>query len=105
MRNHTCEYCFIMHFTIEALGVLIICLPMKFAEFRLNAYWNRWVFNFFLQLSRLGDSLVVLGSWFHNVGAEYLKDLVAKVLYLTLGLCNVISLLFEHKLSLLFSLC
>ena len=45
---------------------------------------------------------MVLGSWFHSVGAEYLKYLVAKVLYLTLGLCNVIPLLFECMLCLLF---
>ena len=45
---------------------------------------------------------MVLDSWFHNVGAEYLKDLVAKVLYLTLFFCNVIQLLLECMLSLLF---
>ena len=45
---------------------------------------------------------MVLGSWFHNVGAEYLKYLVANISYLTLGLCNVIPLLFECMLFLLF---
>ena len=33
-----------------------------------------------------------LGSWFNNVGAEYYKDLIAKLLYLTSGLCNMIGL-------------
>ena len=79
-----------------------LCLPMQFALFRLNACWSRRVFNFFLKLSRFGDSLMVLGSWFNIVGEEYLKDLVAKVLHLTWGLCNVIPLLFEYILSLLF---
>ena len=59
-------------------------------------------FSFFLKLSRFGESLMYLGSWFHNAGTAYLEDLVAKVLHLTSGLCNMIPLLFECMLSLLF---
>ena len=60
---------------------------------------KRCVFSFFFKMSRFSESLMDFGSWFHNVGAEYLKDCGAKVWYLTFGMCSRLPVLLECMLS------
>ena len=50
-------------------------------------------------MSRVGESLMNFGNWFHNVGVEYMKDHAAKVWYLTFGVCSMVPVLLDHKLS------
>ena len=50
-----------------------------------KAFWNRWVFTMFLNVSTEVASLMCRGSEFHRVGAPTLKDLSAKVLQLGLA--------------------
>ena len=46
------------------------------------------VFRSHLKLSRVVDSLRLLGRWFHNVGTDTLKDLEANVLHLVHGITS-----------------
>ena len=50
-------------------------------------------------MSRFSESLMSFGSWFHNVGVEYLKDCATKVWYLTFGMCSMVPVLLECMLS------
>ena len=56
-------------------------------------------FSFFLKMSRVGESLMNFGNWFHNVDAEYLKDHAAKVWYLTFCVCSMVPVLLDCILS------
>ena len=50
-------------------------------------------------MSRVGESLMNFGNWFHNVGAEYMKDCAVKAWYLTFGVCSMVPVLLDHILS------
>ena len=50
-------------------------------------------------MSRFSESLMHLGSWFHSVGAVYMKDHDAKVGYFTYGVCSMMPVLLDHMLS------
>ena len=63
------------------------------------ACWNRCVFSFFLKMIGYGEFLMDFGSWFHNVGAEYLRYHASKVWHLTFGMCNMVPVLLECMLS------
>ena len=39
------------------------------------------------------------GNWFHNVGAEYVKDHAVKVWCWTFGVCSMVPVLLDHILS------
>ena len=56
-------------------------------------------------MSRVSESLMNFGNWFHKVGMEYVKNHAAKVWYLTFGVCSMVPVLVDHILScvLLFS--
>ena len=49
-------------------------------------------------MSRVGESLMNFGNWFHNIGSEYLKDHVEKFWYLTFGVCSMVPVLLDHIL-------
>ena len=50
-------------------------------------------------MSRVGECLMNFGNWFHNVGAEYVKDHAAKVWYLTFGVFSMVPVLLDCILS------
>ena len=50
-------------------------------------------------MSRVGESLMNFGNWFHNVGAEYMKGCATKVWYLTFSVCSMVPVLLDHILS------
>ena len=50
-------------------------------------------------MSRLGETLMNFGSWFHNFGVEYLKGNATKVCYLTFGECIMVPVLLVSILS------
>ena len=64
-----------------------------------KACQNRCVFSPFLKMSRVGESLMNFGNWFHKVGAECMKYHAAKVWYLTFGVCSFVPVLLDHILS------
>ena len=66
----------------------------------LKAFSYKCVLSSCLNLSNVLDSQMFFWSSFLSVGAAWLNDLAAKVLYFTGGTFSIIPALFDHMLSL-----